>query len=112
MFVVYPEAMAKMPASQLWAILFFTMLFCVGLNSQVSFFFLKKIMFSFRLFFFINLINYYYYLKFAIVEVVVTAIQDGFPNWIRRNFGGHEVLVLAVCFVSFVLGLPNVFQVI
>ncbi|EEB10081.1 tryptophan transporter, putative [Pediculus humanus corporis] len=80
-FVVYPEAMAKMPASQLWAILFFTMLFCVGLNSQ-----------------------------FAIVEVVVTAIQDGFPNWIRRNFGGHEVLVLAVCFVSFVLGLPNVFQ--
>ncbi|KAK6638401.1 hypothetical protein RUM44_008830 [Polyplax serrata] len=80
-FVVYPEAMAKMPASQLWAILFFMMLFCLGLNSQ-----------------------------FAIVEVVVTAIQDGFPNWIRRNFGGHEVLVLAVCFVSFVLGLPNVFQ--
>ncbi|KAJ8961072.1 hypothetical protein NQ314_006002 [Rhamnusium bicolor] len=49
-FVVYPQAMAKMPASQLWAVFFFFMLICLSLNSQ-----------------------------FAIVEVVVTSIQDGFP---------------------------------
>jgi len=36
-FVVYPQAMAKMPAPQLWAVLFFFMLLCLGLNSQVSY---------------------------------------------------------------------------
>lgn len=35
-FVVYPQAMAKMPASQAWAILFFFMLLCLGLNTQVG----------------------------------------------------------------------------
>lgn len=35
-FVIYPQAMAKMPAGQLWAVLFFFMLLCLGLNSQVS----------------------------------------------------------------------------
>lgn len=34
-FVVYPQAMAKMPAAQLWAVLFFFMLICLALNSQV-----------------------------------------------------------------------------
>lgn len=28
--------MAKMPAGQLWAVLFFFMLLCLGLNSQVN----------------------------------------------------------------------------
>lgn len=35
-FIVYPQAMAKMPAGQMWAVLFFFMLLCLGLNSQVS----------------------------------------------------------------------------
>lgn len=35
-FVVYPQAMAKMPYAQLWAVMFFFMLLCLGLNSQVS----------------------------------------------------------------------------
>lgn len=34
-FVVYPQAMAKMPIGQFWAVLFFFMLLCLGLNSQV-----------------------------------------------------------------------------
>lgn len=34
-FVVYPQALAKMPAAQMWAVLFFFMLLCLGLNSQV-----------------------------------------------------------------------------
>ncbi|XP_046475469.1 sodium- and chloride-dependent GABA transporter ine isoform X2 [Neodiprion pinetum] len=77
-FVVYPQALAKMPASQLWAVLFFFMLVCLSLNSQ-----------------------------FAIVEVVVTSIQDGFPNWIKRLLLCHEILVLIICVVSFLFGLPN-----
>ncbi|CAG9817388.1 unnamed protein product [Phaedon cochleariae] len=80
-FVVYPQAMAKMPASQLWAVFFFFMLICLSLNSQ-----------------------------FAIIEVVVTSIQDGFPGWIKKNLMCHEVLVLMICVVSFICGIPNVTQ--
>ncbi|XP_066597207.1 sodium- and chloride-dependent GABA transporter ine isoform X2 [Prorops nasuta] len=80
-FVIYPQALAKMPASQLWAVLFFFMLVCLSLNSQ-----------------------------FAIVEVVVTSIQDGFPNWVKRHLFCHEILVLLVCVISFLFGLPNITQ--
>lgn len=34
-FVVYPQVMAKMPIGHVWAVLFFFMLLCLGLNSQV-----------------------------------------------------------------------------
>ncbi|KAL0121491.1 hypothetical protein PUN28_006773 [Cardiocondyla obscurior] len=82
-FVIYPQALAKMPASQLWAVLFFFMLVCLSLNSQ-----------------------------FAVVEVVVTSIQDGFPNWVKRHLLCHEMLVLLICAVSFLFGLPNITQII
>uniref|UniRef100_A0A1B6KRM4 Transporter n=1 Tax=Graphocephala atropunctata TaxID=36148 RepID=A0A1B6KRM4_9HEMI len=80
-FILYPQAMAHMPFSNFWAVLFFFMLLCLGLNSQ-----------------------------FAIVEVVVTSLQDAFPNWIKRNLVCHEILVLVICFISFIFGLPNIFQ--
>jgi len=35
-FVVYPAAVARMPISQLWSVLFFVMLFMIGLGSQVT----------------------------------------------------------------------------
>jgi hypothetical protein len=35
-FIVYPEAVARMPWPNLWAVLFFFMLFILGLGSQVS----------------------------------------------------------------------------
>ncbi|CRL04725.1 CLUMA_CG017785, isoform A [Clunio marinus] len=80
-FIVYPQALARMPAPQLWSVLFFFMLLCLGLNSQ-----------------------------FAIVEVVVTSIQDGFPNWIRQKLVYHEILVLIICAIAFFFGLPNIIQ--
>lgn len=57
------------------------------------------------------LIHYNYLPQFAIVEVVVTSIQDGFPNWIKRKLVYHEMLVLIICVISFFFGLPNLIQV-
>ncbi|KAF0308904.1 Sodium- and chloride-dependent GABA transporter ine [Amphibalanus amphitrite] len=80
-FVIYPKALAGMPVPQLWAFLFFFMLLCLGLDSQ-----------------------------FATLEVVITTLQDAYGKWIKAYLKRHEVLVLLMCFVSFVLGLPHVMQ--
>uniref|UniRef100_A0AAR2JKA3 Transporter n=1 Tax=Pygocentrus nattereri TaxID=42514 RepID=A0AAR2JKA3_PYGNA len=78
-FVVYPEAFSTMPVSRLWAPLFFFMLLCLGLDSE-----------------------------FAMVEVAVTCIMDGFGVKVLRVFKRKELLVLAVCSVGFLLGIPHI----
>lgn len=102
-FVVYPQAMSKMPFGQMWAVLFFFMLLCLGLNSQVGCTHLYHGSFTYS---FDSNVR----LQFAIVEVVVTSIQDGFPNWIKSKLVYHELLVLIVVIVSFFFGLPNLIQ--
>lgn len=92
--------MAKMPAARLWAALFFFMLLCLALNSQVSI----SILAHNR-----DLQNFVF--QFAIVEVVVTSIQDGFRSIIKKRLFCHEMLVLVICVVSFLCGLPNVTEV-
>ncbi|CAG5115458.1 unnamed protein product [Candidula unifasciata] len=55
-FVAYPEAIAKMPLSPLWAVLFFIMLFIIGLDSQ-----------------------------FGMFETILSGITDEYPHLLRRK---------------------------
>ncbi|XP_028277145.1 sodium- and chloride-dependent GABA transporter 1 isoform X3 [Parambassis ranga] len=81
-FVVYPQAFANMPLSQLWAVMFFFMLLCLGLDSE-----------------------------FAMVEVMVTSLMDEYYQHHIKVFKRKEFLVLAVCGVALLLGIPCVMQV-
>ncbi|XP_054905309.1 sodium- and chloride-dependent GABA transporter ine [Poeciliopsis prolifica] len=80
-FVVYPEVLSTMPGYQIWAPLFFIMLLCLGLDSQ-----------------------------FGNVEVVVTFLKDEFGVKVLRYLKREELLVLVVCFVGLLLGIPHVTQ--
>merc|ERR1719336_2897866 len=50
-FVVFPHALSQLPLPQLWAVVFFSMLVCLGIDSQ-----------------------------FAMVEVVITSVKDAFEH--------------------------------
>ncbi|KAG8231001.1 hypothetical protein J437_LFUL010017 [Ladona fulva] len=69
-FVAYPEAVLHMPLPQLWAFLFFFMLFCLGLGSQI-----------------------------AGLESITTAVMDKWPN-LRAHKALVAMGTCAVCFVA------------
>ncbi|KAK6473404.1 sodium- and chloride-dependent GABA transporter ine-like isoform X1 [Huso huso] len=80
-YVIYPQAFANMPVAPLWAVLFFIMLICLGLDSQ-----------------------------FAMVEVMVTSLMDGIGSCILKYLKRKEFAVLLVCTTAFLLGIPHVMQ--
>ncbi|XP_072017386.1 sodium- and chloride-dependent neutral and basic amino acid transporter B(0+)-like [Amphiura filiformis] len=71
-FIAYPEAVAHMPISTLWSILFFLMLLTLGLDSQ-----------------------------FTIMETVVTALVDEFPDQLRKR---KTWVMLCACIIGYFLG--------
>nr|XP_040038347.1 sodium- and chloride-dependent GABA transporter ine [Gasterosteus aculeatus aculeatus] len=81
-FIVYPQAFANMPVSQLWAVLFFFMLLCLGLDSE-----------------------------FAMVEVMVTSLMDQYYQSLMGFFKRKELFILAICSAAALLGIPCVMQV-
>ncbi|XP_030831959.1 sodium- and chloride-dependent neutral and basic amino acid transporter B(0+)-like [Strongylocentrotus purpuratus] len=72
-FIAYPEAVSLMPVSPLWAILFFFMLLTLGLDSQ-----------------------------FTIMETVVTALVDEFPDTLRKK---KTFVMLVGCCIMYLLGI-------
>ncbi|XP_078410502.1 sodium- and chloride-dependent GABA transporter ine isoform X1 [Cetorhinus maximus] len=80
-FVVYPEAFVTMPIAPMWASLFFFMLLCLGVDSQ-----------------------------FAMVEVMVTSLMDTWGKNLLQFLKCKEVVVLVVCSVAFMFGIPNITQ--
>ncbi|XP_071787088.1 sodium- and chloride-dependent glycine transporter 1-like [Asterias amurensis] len=78
-FVAYPEALARMPIAPLWSVLFFFMLFTLGLDSQ-----------------------------FVMMETVITAICDELQTFFPRIFKYKIWITLVTCITCFLLALPMV----
>lgn len=74
-FVAYPEALALLPGSVFWSILFFLMLFMLGVDTL-----------------------------FGNMEGITTAVLDEFPN-LRRNTFHKSLFLGILCFVFYLMGL-------
>jgi len=68
-FIAYPTALATLPVPQVWAVMFFFMLFLLGLDSE-----------------------------FALLETVLTALYDAFPSS-RRYKPLFTFLICTSCFL-------------
>ncbi|KAJ6217656.1 hypothetical protein RDWZM_008813 [Blomia tropicalis] len=77
-FIAYPRAVATMPWSSFWAIMFFTMIILLGLGSQ-----------------------------FVGVEGFVTAVVDLFPRYLRYG-KRREWFIFWTCIISYLIGLSMV----
>ncbi|XP_017292417.1 sodium-dependent proline transporter [Kryptolebias marmoratus] len=74
-FVAYPEALALLPGSVFWSILFFLMLFMLGVDTL-----------------------------FGNMEGITTAVLDEFPN-LRRNSLHKSLFLGTLCFFFYLMGL-------
>ena len=68
-FVVYPEAISNLPVGHLWGVMFFLMLFILGLDSE-----------------------------FALLETVLTALYDHYPVLRPKRLWVTAVACL-ICFI-------------
>jgi len=78
-FMVLPEALRNMVISPFWSVLFFLMIFMLGIDSQ-----------------------------FTMVDTVITTIEDEFEVSLKKFYKRREFLVLGVCIFTFFCGIPLV----
>ncbi|XP_021341796.1 sodium- and chloride-dependent glycine transporter 1-like isoform X1 [Mizuhopecten yessoensis] len=76
-FVVYPEAIANMPAPTVWAVLFFFMLLVIGFSSQ-----------------------------FSIMECVMSSFIDEYPHVLRKNWRNSFLFRMGVAAFFYLMALP------
>lgn len=94
-FIVYPAAIATMPGSIFWALIFFMMLLTLGLDSSVSFVNIK-----------ITYCCKQYFFQFGGSEAIITALSDEFPR-----IGRHREIFVACLFsLYFLVGLASCSQ--
>lgn len=79
-FIVYPEGLATLPGATVWSILFFFMMFTLGMGSSLS-----------------------------MMENVLSSVLDEFPV-LRKTKLRNAFSRAAICFIFFLLGLPMVCQ--
>jgi solute carrier family 6 dopamine transporter-like protein 3 len=92
-FVVYPAAIATMPGSIFWALIFFMMLLTLGLDSSVSIYTSSPTHAD---------INF----QFGGSEAIITALSDEFPK-----IGRHREIFVACLFsLYFLVGLASCSQ--
>ncbi|XP_078412396.1 sodium- and chloride-dependent neutral and basic amino acid transporter B(0+)-like [Cetorhinus maximus] len=70
-FIAYPDALALLPVSPLWSIIFFLMLITLGIDSQ-----------------------------FAMMETITTSITDALPDFMQSKYL-YMIIVLCLSFYSF-----------
>ena len=75
-FVSFPAAIAQMPGSVYWSILFFFMVLLLGLDTQ-----------------------------FTVVEICTAALMDQFPDYIKPGTD-QRIVTMILCCLFFLLGLP------
>ena len=80
---VIPEAIRNMPAAPAWSLLFFCMIFLLGIDSQ-----------------------------FTMIETVVTTLKDELDIHIPKILRRREVLVFCVIVITFLCSIPNLCPVI
>ncbi|RZB41562.1 SNF domain containing protein, partial [Asbolus verrucosus] len=78
-FQVYPEAVATLPGSHFWSMLFFFMLIMLGLDSAMGG-----------------------------LECVITGLMDEFTTFFKTRRHSREIFTLGVIIVSFSIALINV----
>ena len=75
-YVSFPSAIADMPGSTFWAVLFYVMVLLLGLDTQ-----------------------------FTVVEICTTAVLDAFPKQLNAE-KHQLILTGIMCSIFFLLGLP------
>uniref|UniRef100_A0A915D1Z8 Transporter n=1 Tax=Ditylenchus dipsaci TaxID=166011 RepID=A0A915D1Z8_9BILA len=79
LFLAYPSGILQLPYTNVWSLLFFSMVLFLGIDSQ-----------------------------FCTMEGFFTAIIDEFPQLTRHKKYGREIFVLIVCIISYICGLSTV----
>ncbi|CAD5218949.1 unnamed protein product [Bursaphelenchus okinawaensis] len=79
LFLAYPSGILQLPYTQVWSVLFFSMVLFLGVDSQ-----------------------------FCTMEGFFTAIIDEFPQLLRGRRYGREIFVFVICAISYIAGLATV----